>query len=158
LIGYVDTDWKPRRNSSPLDSWSPAAPGELSTQSEEFRTRSAAHNVRLHQTGAKHVHHPVVGDLSLTFEMLELRADPGLTILTYTAEPGSKSEEALNLLGELGSDARSGGAVKGGADLLLDTREVDEDVPPEPVEQVRDRWHAQLAYLLEYACSSMSCH
>jgi MmyB-like transcription regulator ligand binding domain len=72
--------------------------GELSTQSEEFRTRSAAHNVRLHQTGAKHVHHPVVGDLSLTFEMLELRADPGLTILTYTAEPGSKSEEALDLL------------------------------------------------------------
>ena len=74
-------------------------PGELSTQSEEFRTRSAAHNVRLHQTGAKHVHHPVVGDLSLTFEMMELRADTGLTILTYTAEPGSRSEEALNLLG-----------------------------------------------------------
>jgi transcriptional regulator with XRE-family HTH domain len=72
--------------------------GELSTQSEEFRTRWAAHNVRLHQTGAKHVHHPVVGDLSLTFEMLELSADAGLTLLTYTAEPGSKSEEALNLL------------------------------------------------------------
>jgi transcriptional regulator with XRE-family HTH domain len=73
--------------------------GELSTQSETFRTRWAAHNVRIHQTGVKHVHHPVVGDLSLTFEMLELRADPGLTILTYTAEPGSKSDEALNLLG-----------------------------------------------------------
>jgi hypothetical protein len=98
LIGCVDTDWNHSENSSPLDSWSPAAPGELSTQSEEFRTRSAAHNVRLHQTSAKHVHHPVVGDLSLTFEMLELRADPCLTILTYTAEPGSKSEEALNLL------------------------------------------------------------
>ena len=72
--------------------------GELSTRSEEFRTRWAAHNVRIHQTGAKHFHHPVVGDLSLTFEMMELAADPGLTILTYTAEPGSKSEEALNLL------------------------------------------------------------
>jgi len=72
--------------------------GELSTQSETFRTRWAAHNVRIHQTGVKHVHHPVVGDLSLTFEMMELRADTGLTILTYTAEPGSKSEEALNLL------------------------------------------------------------
>src|SRR5919106_2392150 len=76
---------EPRRNSSPLDSWSPAAPGELSTQSEEFRTRWVAHNVRLQQTGAKHVHHPVVGALSLTFEMLELRADPRLTILTYEA-------------------------------------------------------------------------
>jgi hypothetical protein len=30
--------------------------------------------------------------------MMELRADTGLTTLTYTAEPGSKSEEALNLL------------------------------------------------------------
>jgi len=89
VVGCVDKDWKTRRTSSPLESWSPAAPGELSTQSEEFRTRSAAHDVRLHQTGAKHVHHPVVGDLSLTFEMLGLRADPGLTILTYTAEPGS---------------------------------------------------------------------
>jgi hypothetical protein len=72
--------------------------GELSTQSETFRTRWAAHNVRIHQTGVKHVHHPVVGDLSLTFEMMELRADTGLTILTYTAEPGSRSAEALNLL------------------------------------------------------------
>src|SRR5207237_1697586 len=73
--------------------------GELSTQSETFRTRWAAHNVRIHQTGVKHVHHPVVGDLTLTFEMMELRADSGLTILTYTAEPGSKSEEGLTLLG-----------------------------------------------------------
>jgi MmyB-like transcription regulator ligand binding domain/Helix-turn-helix domain len=72
--------------------------GALSTQSETFRTRWAMHNVRIHQTGVKHVHHPVVGDLSLTFEMMELRADTGLTVLTYTAEPGSKSEEALKLL------------------------------------------------------------
>jgi transcriptional regulator with XRE-family HTH domain len=73
--------------------------GELATYSEAFRTRWAAHNVRIHQTGVKHFHHPVVGDLNLTFEMMELRADAGLTILTYTAEPGSKSDEALNLLG-----------------------------------------------------------
>jgi MmyB-like transcription regulator ligand binding domain len=73
--------------------------GELATHCEAFRTRWAAHNVRIHQTGVKHFHHPAVGDLSLTFEMMELRADTGLTILTYTAEPGSKSEEALNLLG-----------------------------------------------------------
>jgi transcriptional regulator with XRE-family HTH domain len=72
--------------------------GELSTQSETFRTRWAAHNVRIHQTGVKHFHHPVVGDLSLAYEMMELRAETGLTILTYTAEPGSKSAEALDLL------------------------------------------------------------
>jgi transcriptional regulator with XRE-family HTH domain len=72
--------------------------GELSTRSEEFRTRWAAHNVRIHRTGAKDFHHPVVGDLSLTYEMLDLSADSGLVILTYTAEPGSKSAEALDLL------------------------------------------------------------
>jgi transcriptional regulator with XRE-family HTH domain len=73
--------------------------GELSTRSEEFRTRWADHNVRLHQTGAKRFHHPVVGELTLTFEMMELAADPGLHVLTYTAEPDTKSEQALNLLG-----------------------------------------------------------
>jgi transcriptional regulator with XRE-family HTH domain len=72
--------------------------GELSTQSETFRTRWAAHNVRLHDTGVKHLHHPLVGDLSLTYERMELSADPGLTMFVYTAERGSKSEEALNIL------------------------------------------------------------
>ena len=43
-------------------------------------------------------HHPVVGELNLTFEAMELVADPGLTMFVYTAEPGSKSEQALNLL------------------------------------------------------------
>jgi transcriptional regulator with XRE-family HTH domain len=72
--------------------------GELSTKSDEFRTLWAAHNVRLHNTGVKHLHHPVVGDLSLNYTGLEVAADPGLTIYVYTAQPGSKSEESLNLL------------------------------------------------------------
>ena len=72
--------------------------GELSTRSEEFRTRWAAHNVRIHRTGSKDLHHPVVGDLSLTYEMLEVAADSGLAIVSYTAEPGSRSAEALDLL------------------------------------------------------------
>jgi transcriptional regulator with XRE-family HTH domain len=73
--------------------------GELSTQSEEFRSHWAAHNVRFHINGVKHFHHPVVGDMSLNFERLDLAADAGLTIFTYTAEPGSRDEEALRLLG-----------------------------------------------------------
>ncbi len=72
--------------------------GELSTRSDEFRTRWAAHNVRSHQTGAKRLHHPAVGDLDLTYEAMELPADPGLTLLIYTAEPGSKTQDSLNLL------------------------------------------------------------
>jgi len=73
--------------------------GELSTQSELFRTHWASHNVRFHLNGVKHFHHPVVGQLSLNFERLDLAADSGLTIFTYTAEPGSRHEEALRLLG-----------------------------------------------------------
>jgi len=72
--------------------------GELSTRSEEFRTRWASHNVRFHRTGSKAIHHPVVGDLHLTFEAMDLPADPGLSLVVYSPEPGSASEDALKLL------------------------------------------------------------
>ena len=72
--------------------------GELSTRSPEFRARWAAHNVRLHRTGHKQLHHPVAGDLELTYEALELPADPGLTMITYTAQPASASQDALDFL------------------------------------------------------------
>lgn len=72
--------------------------GALSTRSETFRTLWAAHNVRRHDTGAKAIHHPLVGEVAFTYESMELAADPGLTMFAYTVEPGSKSEEALNLL------------------------------------------------------------
>jgi len=71
--------------------------GELSTRSETFRQLWAAHNVRFHRTGVKRFHHPVVGDLALAFEALDLTAD-GLRITAYTAEPGSPSHDALNFL------------------------------------------------------------
>ena len=73
--------------------------GELATQSDAFRTRWATHNVRFHNAGVKRFNHPVVGELSLTFNRLDVAADAGLTLFTYTAEPGSRSAEALNLLG-----------------------------------------------------------
>ena len=72
--------------------------GELSTRSENFRTWWAAHNVRFHRTGIKRFHHPDVGDLTLTFEALDLAADTGLRISAYTAEPGTPSDDALKLL------------------------------------------------------------
>jgi transcriptional regulator with XRE-family HTH domain len=73
--------------------------GELSTRSEAFRTHWASHNVRFHLNGVKHFHHPVVGEITLNFERLDVAPDPGLTIFTYTAEPGSRDAEALTLLG-----------------------------------------------------------
>jgi hypothetical protein len=45
------------------------------------------------------MHHPVVGELHLTFEALALPADPGLSLVVYGAEPGSPSEDGLRLLG-----------------------------------------------------------
>jgi transcription regulator MmyB-like protein len=72
--------------------------GELSTRSTEFGTRWAAHDVRLHRTGNKTIHHPVVGELTLTYEAMELAADTGLTMHIYTAEPASPSADALALL------------------------------------------------------------
>lgn len=60
--------------------------GELSTRSEDFRTRWAAQDVPFHRRGFKQLHHPEVGNLDLTYEAMELPSDPGLTILVYTAE------------------------------------------------------------------------
>ena len=72
--------------------------GELSTRSQEFATRWAAHNVLYHRTGVKRLHHPVVGDLELDFEALEFPGEPGLRMFVYTAAPNTPSADALKLL------------------------------------------------------------
>lgn len=72
--------------------------GELSTRSDEFRVRWAAHDVRKHTTGLKLIHHPIVGDLDLPFESFPLAADPSQSLVTYPAEPGSPAQDALDLL------------------------------------------------------------
>ena len=74
--------------------------GELSTVSEEFRIRWAAHNVRIHHNGAKRFHHPVVGALTLGYCTLDLPTDDHshLRLTIYTAEPRTPSEDALKLL------------------------------------------------------------
>ncbi|MET8981472.1 helix-turn-helix transcriptional regulator [Streptomyces sp. NPDC004539] len=74
--------------------------GELSTVSAGFRTRWAAHRVRIHHDGVKRLHHPDVGLLDLTYQPLDLpisaREAHALTI--YTAEPGTSVEDRLKLL------------------------------------------------------------
>ena len=44
------------------------------------------------------MHHPVVGELDLPYESFPLAADPTLSLVAYTAEPASPSEDALRLL------------------------------------------------------------
>ena len=72
--------------------------GELSTRSEEFRIRWAKRNVRLHHSGKKRFHHPIVGDVTLDWVALPLPADPGLFLTIYTPEPASPSADAISLL------------------------------------------------------------
>ncbi|GAA4055702.1 helix-turn-helix transcriptional regulator [Actinomadura miaoliensis] len=80
--------------------------GELSTRSDDFRARWARHDVRQHHIGTKPFHHPVVGDLHLTYESLDLPAD-GLTLVAYGTEPGSESEDKLRLLASWATTSRT---------------------------------------------------
>ena len=72
--------------------------GELSTRSEEFRIRWAAHNVELHRIGSKHFRHPEVGDLNLSFDALDVPGEPGWTLTAYSAAPGTPDADNLALL------------------------------------------------------------
>lgn len=74
--------------------------GELSTLSDEFRTRWATHNVRLHYAGAKEFVHPDVGLMKLAYHSMDISAERDRTLVTtiYTAEPGTDSEDRLKLL------------------------------------------------------------
>jgi transcriptional regulator with XRE-family HTH domain len=82
----------------PYDKDLAALVGELSTLSDEFRVRWAAHHVKQHYSGRKHFHHPVVGDLHLTYQALDLFAEQGLSLLVYSPQPGTGTDEALRLL------------------------------------------------------------
>jgi transcriptional regulator with XRE-family HTH domain len=84
--------------------------GELSTRSEEFRALWAGQNVRLHRSGLKHFHHPVIGRMDLMFEAMALEADEGLTLIAFTAEPGTPSHDALKLLASWAATSKTEGA------------------------------------------------
>jgi transcriptional regulator with XRE-family HTH domain len=78
---------------------------DLNRDSTDFRRLWKSHDVRYHDTGIKELHHPLVGDLQLTFEAMELPADPGLSLLVYGAEPNTATADALSLLGSWSSTA-----------------------------------------------------
>ncbi|MET9502006.1 helix-turn-helix transcriptional regulator [Streptomyces sp. NPDC006622] len=72
--------------------------GELTTRSDDFARRWARHDVKFHRSGVKNLHHPLVGDLALPWEAMDLPSDPGLRLNFYTPEPDSREQEALGLL------------------------------------------------------------
>lgn len=75
--------------------------GELSTRSETFRTLWATHDVRLHRTGIKRLHHPEVGVLALEYDVMELVHPPGLVFIAYSAAPDTPGADGLALLASL---------------------------------------------------------
>jgi hypothetical protein len=86
--------------------------GQLSTGSEEFRTRWAAHNVRHHRSGSKSLHDPVVGTLTMPYENLHLAEDSDQYLMVYTPQPGTPAHDSLKLLaswGAAGADTRTTG-------------------------------------------------
>jgi transcriptional regulator with XRE-family HTH domain len=84
--------------ANPMDRGLTDLVGELSTRSDPFRELWARHDVRAHGRGTKRFRHPVVGTLDLHYDHLQLAAEPGLTMITYTAEPGTASHDNLSLL------------------------------------------------------------
>jgi len=82
----------------PSDRALAALVGELATRSPQFRTWWGSHTVRTHITGSKRIDHPVVGEITLTYDSLTLPATPGISLTTYLTEPGSPSADGLNLL------------------------------------------------------------
>ncbi|MEV6735903.1 helix-turn-helix transcriptional regulator [Streptomyces sp. NPDC051104] len=85
--------------------------GELSVKSEEFRRLWATHDVKEKSHGMKRMRHPLVGDLALQCESFRVPDDGELAMVTYHAEPGSASAEALRLLASWGTDATRAGTA-----------------------------------------------
>ncbi|MEU1711165.1 transcriptional regulator [Streptomyces sp. NPDC005706] len=77
--------------------------GELVTRSDAFSSRWSAHDVRLHNSGTKHIRHRDVGDLEFVYEAMQLPDHPGWTLFAYTSAAGSPTEERIRLLGSLAS-------------------------------------------------------
>jgi transcriptional regulator with XRE-family HTH domain len=80
--------------------------GELSAKSEPFRRLWARHDIRQKTHDIKRFGHPVVGELTLSYESLRVNSAPGQQLVVYQAEPGSPSEQALALLGSLAATDR----------------------------------------------------
>ncbi|MBT2421589.1 helix-turn-helix domain-containing protein [Streptomyces sp. ISL-22] len=105
MVSYLRMD----AGCHPDDPRLSALVGELSVKSEEFRRLWATHDVKEKTYGVKHIRHPLVGELALNFESFRLSDGTEQALITYHAEPGSPSAEALRLLASWGADATKAG-------------------------------------------------
>ncbi|MDQ0908023.1 transcriptional regulator with XRE-family HTH domain [Streptomyces canus] len=105
VVSYLRMD----AGCHPDDPRLSALVGELSVKSEEFRRLWATHDVKEKSFGVKQLRHPLVGELTLNFESFPLSDGTEQALITYHAEPGSPSAEALRLLASWGADATRAG-------------------------------------------------
>lgn len=101
--------------AGPTDPRLTALVGELSTRSREFSRLWARHDVRYVCRGEKVIHHPVVGELRLAYEPMPLTTAPGMRMTAYAVEPGSPSQDALQLLASWAATEPAPAAEKGPA-------------------------------------------
>jgi len=107
VVGFLRMD----AGSHPDDPQLSALVGELSVQSADFRRLWARHDVTERSHGLKHLTHPLVGKLTLSFEVFKIPDDQEQTLYLYDAEPASRSAEALHLLASWGTDAIRAGTA-----------------------------------------------
>ncbi|SBT94963.1 Helix-turn-helix domain-containing protein [Streptomyces sp. DI166] len=105
MVSYLRMD----AGCHPDDPKLSALVGELSVKSEKFRLLWATHDVKEKTYGVKRMRHPLVGDLTLSFESFPLADGSEQFLVTYHAEPGTPSAEALRLLASWGADATRAG-------------------------------------------------
>jgi transcriptional regulator with XRE-family HTH domain len=73
--------------------------GELLERDPDFRRLWGGHEVLATDAFRKRFDHPVVGPLELDWQALTVAADPDLTLMVFTAPPGSASADSLRMLG-----------------------------------------------------------
>jgi hypothetical protein len=72
--------------------------GDLSVASPEFARYWADYRLFEHTPGVKRFYNEAVGEMTINYETLPLPGDAGQTVIVYSADTGSPSEEKLRLL------------------------------------------------------------
>jgi hypothetical protein len=114
---YARWDWTAQATVANLRvaaGFDPHDPGlrrlvaDLTEGSAHFRALWDTHQVRGKTREPKHLVHPDVGPLTLTYQAFDVRSAPGQQLIIYHAEPATPSAHALALLSSLHATTRSG--------------------------------------------------